>query len=168
MSPELVALKSEDIFHRLMTIDEFIHSDTILVYSDIDHEVNTQPIIQYAFELGKKVALPRVNGDEMDFYYIDGFLDIAAGYRDICEPKAYCIKVTDYSNTVMIMPGVAYDYSLNRIGYGGGFYDRYLNSRPNIYKIAIAYELQFVPSIPSDTFDIKPNIIISEDKIYGK
>ena len=66
----------------------------------------------------------------------------------------------------MCMPGLAFDLSFNRIGYGGGFYDRYLAQDNRLYKAALAYDFQLVDSIPSELTDVKPDMIITESNIY--
>lgn len=71
------------------------------------------------------------------------------------------------SRTVVIMPGVAFDCSRNRIGYGGGYYDRYFAGYDSVYKIAAAYDLQIVEQVPAEPFDLKPDCIVTESHIYA-
>jgi 5-formyltetrahydrofolate cyclo-ligase len=72
----------------------------------------------------------------------------------------------DDENVLLIMPGAAFDAKCNRIGYGKGYYDKYLQVHPNVKTIAIAFELQMVETIPAEAYDICPDIIITEEKTY--
>ena len=105
----------------------------------------------------------------MDFYEIHSLKDIVAGYKNIPEPidTSCTYNYETHTNTLMIMPMVGYDSHKVRLGYGGGFYDRYLQNFPSISKIALAYECQKYENIlPSEPTDIKPDYILTEEKIF--
>ena len=102
----------------------------------------------------------------MDFYLISEYTQLAPGAMNILEPTAYCEKITVFpENTLMIMPGVAFDENLNRVGYGGGYYDRFLDKHPDLNIIAVGYELQLCESIPTEPTDYRPHMLITEKKI---
>lgn len=156
--------RSHKIFERVVEHPFFLQANAIYCYVDYSNEVETRNIISHAWKHGKKVAVPKVMGDHMNFFYIHDFSDLQRGYKGILEPKE-CHLVKD-ENVLIIMPGAAFDRNCNRIGYGKGFYDKYLNSHPYMKTIALAFEIQIVDSIPTDSHDICPNIIITEEKIY--
>jgi len=142
-------------------------ADTIFAYSAIKNEVLCEYLIEKAIADGKKVALPRViNSDddiEMQFFYVDGDTELENGFMGIYEPDE------DYSNlavpsgkTLIILPGIAFDKNFSRIGYGKGFYDRYLSLYgENAQSIAICYDFQLFEKIPSDEHDIPADAIVT-------
>ena len=108
----------------------------------------------------------------MDFYRIRSLIDLTEGYKGIPEPEAACTErftrtmwEKDKARVVMLLPGVAFSESGARIGYGKGYYDRYLSHIPCMERISLCYELQMVEAIPADTYDIPMTIIVTEEKI---
>ena len=100
----------------------------------------------------------------MKFYQIASYEELEIGCFDILEPKEHCAEIIDIpKNSVVIMPGVAFDKKGNRIGYGRGYYDKYFTNYPKIYKIAITYSLQIVQEIPVNKYDIKADCVITEE-----
>ena len=67
---------------------------------------------------------------------------------------------------MMVMPGVDFDLQNHRVGYGGGFYDRFLEKHPQIKRVAVAFDFQILPSVPTETTDISPEVIVTENKTY--
>ena len=158
--------RSRNIYHNVVTHPFFLQADTIYCYVDYRREVGTRQIMEYAWKLNKKVAVPKVNDDEMEFYYIHSFEDLQEGFKGIEEPlDTYPAKD---EHALIIMPGAAFDTTCNRIGYGKGYYDKYLHAHPNHKTIAIAFELQMVKHVPADEYDICPEIIITEEKTYER
>ncbi len=158
--------KSRLICEKVVTHPFFLQADAIYCYVDYRREVGTRGLIEHAWKQGKKVAAPKVNGDKMEFYYIQSFEDMEEGYKGIAEPKQ--TNLAHDENVLVIMPGAAFDITCNRIGYGKGYYDKYLHAQPNHKTIAIAFELQMVEAIPTDVYDICPDIIITEEKTYER
>ncbi len=158
--------KSRLICEKVVTHPFFLQADAIYCYVDYRSEAGTRRIIEKAWKLGKKVAVPKVNGDEMEFYYIHSFDDLKEGYKGILEPEEMH-PATD-ADALVIMPGAAFDRCCNRIGYGRGYYDKYLQSHQNLKTIALAFELQMVKAIPAEVYDICPNMIITEEKTYER
>lgn len=156
--------KSRLICEKVVTHPFFLQADSIYCYVDYRREVGARSIIEHAWKQGKKVAVPKVNGDEMEFYYIQSFEDLKEGYKGILEPEEMHPATEEHA--LVIMPGAAFDRCGNRIGYGKGYYDKYLQSHSNLKTIALAFELQMVDAIPADTHDICPNIIITEENTY--
>ena len=160
--------KSMQIFEQLITVPEFKRADRIYTYVSMDNEIDTIMLIDYSLSLEKRVFVPRVSGKDMEFYEISDISELNPGYRGIYEPDING-KEPDYSRTgFMCMPGLAFDRSYNRIGYGGGFYDRYLSVENKLYKAALAYEAQLLESIPAQDVDVRPDMIVTEESIYRK
>lgn len=175
----MIDFAGEVIGYKILALDEYKKADIIFIYADYNKEVKTETIIKDALKNGKKVALPRVykhdiaidsnSGKYMKFHYIESMDDLEKGYSGIREPKED-LKVADSDtadNALMIMPMVAFDGDRNRVGYGGGFYDKYLESHSFSCKIGIAYEEQKVEAIDDkDEHDIRPDVIVTEKNIY--
>ncbi len=160
--------KSMRIFEQLITVPEFKRADRIYTYVSMDNEIDTIMLIDYSLSLEKRVFVPRVSGKDMEFYEISDISELSPGYMGIYEPDING-KEPDYSRTgFMCMPGLAFDKSYNRIGYGGGFYDRYLSVENKLYKAALAYEAQLLESIPAQDGDVRPDMIVTEESIYRK
>ena len=160
--------KSMQIFEQLITVPEFKRADRIYTYVSMDNEIDTIMLIDYSLSLEKRVFVPRVSGKDMEFYEISDISELNPGYMGIYEPDING-REPDYSRTgFMCMPGLAFDRSHNRIGYGGGFYDRYLSVENKLYKAALAYEAQLLESIPAQDGDVRPDMIVTEENIYRK
>ncbi len=168
LSPSYRLEADQKIHQTLFTLSEWKKADAILTYVSFRSEVETKSIIQRALSEGKPLAVPKVIGPlEMNFYQINSLDDLEKGYMGILEPKSECrIEVT---SGLMIMPGSAFDPSCGRIGYGGGFYDHYIqNHKQALFTCAIAYECQILPHVPVDPLDQKPDLVITEEKIYQR
>lgn len=154
--------KSKKIKERLFSLEDFITSRGILFYYSFRSEVRTDIMIEEA--LGKKrVFLPKVEGKELKIYEIKGMNELQKGFCGIFEPKAKR-PVSLEEIEVVIVPGVAFDKRGFRIGYGNGFYDRFL-ALHRFQKIGLAFSLQIIDNIPHTENDIRMDKIITEDLI---
>ena len=166
MSREEMFSKSEQIFEQLITVPEYKRSDKIYTYVSMNNEVDTIMLIDYSLSIDKRVFVPKVIGNHMEFYEISDISELSSGYFGIYEPDING-KEPDYSRTgFMCMPGLAFDLSFNRLGYGRGFYDRYLAQENRLYKAALAYSCQLVPAVFAEPTDVKTDMIITESNIY--
>lgn len=165
----------DKICRSLASLEGYKQAKCILSYVSYKSEVDTKKILEMAWKDGKTVAVPKVlekNGI-MEFYEIQSLQELQTGYQGIEEPD-----ITDkcpinpekmQEKVCMIMPGAAFDSQCNRIGYGGGFYDRYLNKHPKVMEtIALCYEIQLVEHIPAEVLDVKPDRIITEQRIINR
>lgn len=141
-------------------------SDTILCYADYGSEISTKELIREALSAGKKVFLPKVESADMRFYRISDLSDLVQGYKGIPEPKgdteSYYGGEQDAEKMLLLMPGVAFDRHRNRIGYGKGFYDRFLADHPELQlrSIAVGYQCQLLEELPAEETDIRPCQVI--------
>ena len=156
---------SQLIYERVVSHHFFLNADEIYCYVDFKNEVGTKKILESAWSCQKKVAVPKIFGDDMRFYYIEKLDELEEGYFGILEPID--TREAKGSNVLVIMPGAAFDKEKHRIGYGKGFYDKYLEKHPNYQTMALAFEMQMVENIPADEYDICPKIIITEEHIYA-
>lgn len=163
LSEEDVRTLSEECVTKVLQFPELLEARTVCVYMPIGNEIDTSAIIQYCLENGKRVAAPRIEGETMEFYYFKQPSELKQGAFDIWEPTGM-EKVTD-EESLMIMPGVAFDLNCNRIGYGNGYYDRYLSRHPRMKKIALAYEFQIVGKIKQEIHDVRPEMIVTESRV---
>lgn len=162
---ELYEEKSQIIFNKLINNKWYLEADTIISYVSINNEVDTYGIINKAFSDRKKVAVPKITDKKMDFYFIKSLRELKKGYFNIPEPiNTSNICIPDNINSgkmLMIVPGVAFDINNNRLGYGGGFYDKYL-CKYKMNTIAICFKEQIFDKLPIDEHDIKMDLIISD------
>ena len=155
---------SNIITDKFLSLEEYIKCNTIFTYINFNQEVKTNLLIESAWKDKKKVAIPKVVTDKIDFYLLENWNRLEQGFYSIMEPISN-ILVKPNNNSIVILPGLAFDNQKNRIGYGGGYYDKYLSQYPNILKIALCYDFQIIDSIPTNQFDIKADIIITNNRI---
>ena len=150
------------IYNKVISLDQYKTCDSIFIYLDYNYEVDTRNIIENAIKHNKKVYLPRIENKKMITVPIYDLNNLVKSNFNILEPIGNEEKIRD--NTLIIMPGVAFSEKGERIGYGGGFYDRFLNNKNNV-RIALAYECQIYKDLPTEEHDIKVPIIITEKRI---
>ncbi len=132
---------------------------TIYGYLPYNQEVRTVPMLQRALEDGKAVAVPKVYGEDMRFILISDFSRVALGYAGIPEPIDDGPIACD-PTALVLMPGLAFDAQGHRIGYGGGFYDRFLEMEPQHPTLALCYDFQMLPKVETEEFDIPVDGVI--------
>lgn len=162
--------KSSHIVTSLLKTPEYKEAAQILLYADFRNEVKTDSIFTDAILKGKKVYYPKIFGDIMEFYHVTSLDELHSGYMGIREPEENPLKRFIYKkqdNVLVISPGVAFDPQGNRIGYGKGFYDKYLTNKRILSVIALAFSLQIVDEIPSEHNDIKMDKIITDQLILA-
>ena len=166
MSREAVMDKSLQISEKVLASEEYRQADRIFVFISFENEVDTGWLIRRALADGKKVAAPLVKNGKMlfrTFTLSDELTDGQFGIKEPPEdlPKAYVTK-----KTLVIMPGIAFDRKRNRVGFGKGFYDKWLAKRPGVKKIALAFDLQIYDgTIPAKPHDIRPDRIYTESGV---
>lgn len=166
LSLEERAARSEKICSYVNGLISFRHADIVLLYAPIKSEIDVMPIALSALEKGKKVAFPRCNKENrtMKFHFITSFDDFEIGAYGIREPKAE-LEVYDpkesIGSTVCFLPGLAFDVYGYRLGYGKGYYDKFLNTYSGC-TIGVTYTELIAPSLPKGKFDMPCNIMLTE------
>lgn len=149
----------------------FQAAEKLLVYVNTGSEVSTEQILEEAFRRKKQVFAPKVRGEEMEFYRITSFAQLEKGFQGIREPveglEEYEYHEETDATVLMLMPGVVFDRSRNRIGYGKGYYDKYLEDKPKLRKMALAYESQIVESFDAQEHDCRPDVVITQAQKKG-
>jgi 5-formyltetrahydrofolate cyclo-ligase len=157
------------IFQKIISSDIYKISRNIFIYVSFGMETDTHDIIEYSLKQGKSIYVPKVisRKEGMIALKISNLFDLKPNKIGILEPKLSMQSLSFLDIDLSIIPGVAFDIKGNRIGYGGGFYDRFLEKsfqEENV--IAIAYDFQIFPIIPSEPYDIKIHRIYTEQSIY--
>lgn len=153
MTPQQIEEASKILCQKLLDSEWYRNAQTVYGYLPYNQEVRTVPLLEQALADGKKVAVPKVYGDDMKFIYLSDLTKVACGYAGIPEPVADG-PVADDPTALVLMPGLAFDREGHRIGYGGGFYDRFLASEPEHPTVALCYAFQMVSQLPTEEFDI--------------
>jgi len=160
-----IQMHSDYISKQLLQTSAYIHCNQLFCYVSFNQEVITTNILKTALFEKKKVAVPKIIGDEMKFYYIKSLEELNLGTHGILEPntEVEAIPQRDELNLV-IVPGLAFDLNRNRIGYGKGYYDRYFTKYNEIpmKKIALTYDFQVLEELPIDNYDKKIDQIITQ------
>lgn len=163
MTPEQIEAASQRLAERLFQTDAYQNALSIYGYLSYNQEIRTFPILRRAMIDGKRVAVPKVYGDEMRFIWMDDLSLVAPGYYDIPEPIADG-PVADDELALMLMPGLAFDPEGHRVGYGGGFYDRYLAAHPDHKLVALCYGFQLVDHLDCEAHDIPVHRVIPDEE----
>jgi len=169
ISPDIKSVKDALIKQRLFDLPEFITAKTVFFYASFRSEVETLSTIKESLKIGKRVVLPRVDKKRhrLMLYEIKDISELSPMYMGIPEPSLFdkrLVRLDDIE--LVIIPGAAFDYSGNRLGYGGGYYDILLSkSKKKIPIIAIAYEEQLVDKIPSEMHDVKVDMIVTDKQV---
>ena len=159
MTEEQIARKSEALRVLFTASECYKAAKTIYGYMPYNQEVRTVPMLEQALRDGKRVAVPKCYGDEMRFIYLDDLTQVEKGYAGIPEPIADG-PVADDETALVLMPGLAFTEDGQRIGYGGGFYDRFLSREPNHPTAALCFDFQMVEEIPTEEFDIPVDLVL--------
>ena len=154
---------------RILGHQWFYRSEYLLCYVNYGSEISTRDILRETLKAGKKVYVPKVLADkepEMAFFRIEALEELVTGYKGIPEPagdtEKYPYTPDRAEQSLMLMPGVAFDPFRNRLGYGKGFYDRFLADKAKLQQrtIAVGYRCQVLDELPAGPMDIRPCQII--------
>lgn len=151
--------KDNLIYQKVINNKDILSSKTLLIYISINSEVDTIKIINY-FLNTKNIAVPKIIDNNMYFCYITNLNDLTPGKYNIPEPTNENI-VTDFDNAICIVPGICYDKENYRVGYGKGYYDRFL-SKNKIKTIGLCYKECMIEKIDNDKYDYKIDEVITD------
>ena len=183
LTSELMIEYNNRILERLFALDQFTKCTMLFTYISFGKEVGTHEIINKALQMNKRVYVPRVENkecqasqdtlmlNEMNFYEIQGFDNLIRSNYGILEPDSdtrdkYESSMSD-NNKLMLLPGLAFDTKGNRIGYGAGYYDRYLGkfAGDEWNKVALAYDFQIANKLTVGIYDVPVDFIVTPDRI---
>jgi len=170
MPPESIAEKSGEIVRRLMELREIRDSSTLMAFLSFGSEVLTDDLIRWGWSQGKRIVVPlcRPESRELTPCRIDGFDELETGHYGIREPKTGGLRSVPRTEIdAVIVPAVAFDRRGYRVGYGGGYYDRFLPECPQAANIGAAFACQIVPEVPSDRYDLAVDRIVTEEGIIS-
>lgn len=159
MTPEEIRKKSARLAAAFAETPVYQQAKTIYGYLPYNQEVRTVPILARALADGKQVAVPKVCGEEMRFILLQDLTQVAAGYAGIPEPIQDG-PVADDPHALVLMPGLAFDPAGNRLGYGGGFYDKFLAREPEHPTVALCYDFQVVPHLEPSEYDVPVDLVL--------
>ena len=159
MTEEEIASRSARLGELFAQTKAYRDAKTIYGYMPYNQEVRTVPMLERALQEGKRVAVPKVYGDTMKFIYLEDMSQVAKSDMGIPEPVADG-PVAEDKTALVLMPGLAFDKEGRRIGYGGGFYDKFLSSEPNHPTVALCYEFQMFTTLDTEEFDIPVDLVL--------
>jgi 5-formyltetrahydrofolate cyclo-ligase len=159
MSEEEISQRSAALGEQFAASQLYRDAKTIYGYLPYNQEVRTIPILEQAIADGKQVAVPKVYGDEMRFIYVADFSGMEKSSFGIPEPIADG-PVAEDTAALVLMPCLAFDPQGHRIGYGGGFYDKFLAQEPAHPTVALCYDFQMLPKLDTEEFDVPVDLVL--------
>lgn len=168
MSIEEITAGSGEIVTRLMRIEEIRKASTLMVYLSFGSEVLTDDLIRWCWGEGKRICVPfcRPASREMTACRIDGFDELETGRYGIRAPKEGFLRPVEGGQIdVILVPALAFDRRGYRVGYGGGYYDRFLPTAPQAAKIGVVFSSQIIDEIPVDLHDLPVDVIVTEREV---
>ena len=165
LSPEFVDEKSAQVYEKLITLPQVKDAQTVLTYADFNNEIHMAEITGWLLFHGRTVGLPVVEDHAMHAVRYNG-LPMKKSAFGIEEPCIEEDSILDPGEISLILcPGVAFSKDKARIGYGRGYYDRFMAQAPQAYRIGIAYDFQVLGSVPTESGDLPMNMIVTPDCI---
>ena len=159
MTAEEILEKSRALTEKFLATEQYRGARSVYGYLPYNQEVRTEAILEQALRDGKTVAVPKVYGDQMKFICLTDLSAVEKGYSNIPEPIADGPEAED-PQALVLMPGLAFDPDGHRIGYGGGFYDKFLAGEPEHPTVALCYDFQVLPRLETEEFDIPVDLVI--------
>lgn len=164
MAGPLKEKKDRAIAGRVLQLGAFRRAGLVLLFVSTPIEIETRPLIEACLALGKRVALPRCRpgSREMDFFLVEGLHQLERGAFGLWEPvPALCRRVTSFRGSFCVVPGLMFDREGYRLGYGGGYYDRFLSRYPGV-TAGICYEGCTLPRLHRGHFDVPVDFLVTE------
>ncbi len=162
MTREQIEACSRELTEKALQSPLYQKASSVYGYLPYNQEVLTWDFLRAAQAAGKRVAVPKVYGDTMRFLWLDDLDAVSLGYCGIPEPIADKPEADD-PHALILMPGLAFDLEGNRMGYGGGFYDRFLAAEPEHPTLALCYGFQMLPKLETEAHDIPVDQVIWAD-----
>ncbi len=170
LGPAARARAARRIVEAIVALPSFRDARTVLLTLSFRNEWQTRPLLEAAGAAGKRVALPRVDATARTLSLCEVrslARDVAAGFHGIDEPLAHCEPVAPPAVDWVLVPGVAFDAERQRLGYGGGYYDRLLPTLVGATRVAGAFDVQIVDRVPAAPHDQRVDVLVSESRRFG-
>ena len=167
-----IAEKSRLISEKLFSLQAYRNAETIMYFISFGTEVDTRPMVEETIRQGKVALAPKPRPEERKMIpsrILDWDNDFIPGAYNIPEPKEEALRPYNPDQIdLLIVPGVAFDLKGNRLGYGGGYYDRFFALlKPGTPLVALVFELQVVPEVPVEEWDRRVDVIVTEKRIIN-
>ena len=159
MTPAQIEKKSGELTRLFLQTEQYQKAKAVYGYLSYNQEVRTEAILRQALKDGKTVAVPKVYGQEMKFILLTDFDRLEKSSLGIPEPIDD-EPVANESQALVLMPGVAFTRAGDRMGYGGGFYDKFLAREPEHPTVALCYDFQIVDTLPTEEFDVPVDLVL--------
>lgn len=159
MAEPEIAEKSARLVNMFLESQLYRSAKTICGYLSFNQEVRTRPILEQALQDGKRIALPKCYGDEMRFILVKDLTQITKRSFGLPEPIADA-PIADDETALVLVPGLAFDKQGYRVGYGGGYYDRFLSREPQHPTVALCFDFQMVEQLPIEPYDIPADLVL--------
>lgn len=163
-------IKSKAIIKKLLDSKFYKDAKNIMIYISFKGEVDTHKFIKKAMDNGKNILIPVTlpENKQIKPSLINSFDELEIGFYNILTPKKEFIKYIDPNDIdLIIVPGLGFDRKGYRVGFGGGYYDRFLSDLKHITKISIAFDFQILDNVPKESFDIPVDYIFTEKRIIN-
>lgn len=169
LSPVLARAWGQGIQRRALALPAYLAARAVALYSPLGNEVETSEIFQAALKARKRLYYPKVTGDVAGAYRVRAWADLVPGRYGILEPEGdERLPGSGGDALAVFVPGVAFDIHGNRIGRGGGWYDRWLEGLDVcVPRIALAYEFQLLEEVPVERGDLPVHTIVTESRIIA-
>ena len=161
-------MKKSELISRCIEMESrFLRAKNVLLYYSFGSEVKTDYLLKKSLEMGKRVYYPKVTGDDMDFYRVYSAGEFTSGFKGIMEPNeaGELFGLDSMDKSIIIVPGTVFGRNGYRIGYGRGFYDRYLRRYKDIYKVGVCFSCQLIDNCPYDNLDVRLDEIVTDSEI---
>lgn len=156
---------SEKALALLLSLPEMEQAEVVLTSVSIRSEISTAGLIEHILGAGKRMLIPFVADDgRLAATWVTSVDDLSPGYKGILEPRAR-MPVASSEADVIVVPGVAFDTSCNRLGYGGGFFDAFLSTAPRALRVGMCFECQIVDEVPHLDHDEPVDVVVTEDRV---
>ncbi len=164
---------SRRIWDKVLALPQFAPARTVMTYLDIGNEVRTRPYVPELWRLGKRVVVPYCMAHELRLFHLKNMDELSPGTWQILEPKPeWRARADRHAEAaeldLILVPGLAFDRYGDRLGWGRGYYDRFLRLvRPDAVKIAPAFECQLIDKIPVLPHDVRVDMVVTENAVYN-
>jgi len=170
LTDDEIATKSAIIAEKLYSLPAFNQAEAIMYFVSFGSEVDTRPMVEETIRRGKTALAPKAVPQSRELIpsrIIDWESDLMPGYYNIPEPRAGALRpYAPEQIDLLIVPGVAFDLKGNRLGYGGGYYDRFFSLlKPGTPLVALVFDLQIVPAVPIDEWDRPVDCVITDQRL---